>query len=152
MSGHHKKLLKPGTIQNNKFISDIPDKRAKIEASIAFRNNALESIKRTNYQNEHDRLTGLVDLNPSLIRAKVSKAKALKNELISKTELLKRNLTVANVASIFKVEKNIKTNNKDKNIIAQRVPLLEKRLNELSTKAKLSLKGTEPHSIYKTNF
>ena len=69
MTSHHKKLT-PGSIQSNKFISDIPEKRAKIEASIAFRNNALESNKRTNYQNEYDRLNGLKDLNPSLIRTK----------------------------------------------------------------------------------
>ena len=62
-----KKHLKPGSIQSNKFISDLPEKRQRIEASIAFRNNALESSKRTNYQNEYDRLSGLKDINPSLV-------------------------------------------------------------------------------------
>ena len=37
MTTRHKQNL----TQSNKFISDIPEKQAKIEASISFRNNLL---------------------------------------------------------------------------------------------------------------
>jgi hypothetical protein len=120
-----KKHLKLTSIQSNKFISDLPEKRAKIEASIAFRNNALESAKRTNYQLEYDRLHGLKDLNQSLISAKANKRNKVKDTLGS-------------------VEH-------EQNILAQRVPVIEKRMKELQKKAKLSLKGIEPHYIYKSH-
>ena len=146
MAGHKKLTL--GSI-NNKFISDIPEKRAKIEASIAFRNNALEEIKRTNYQNEYDRLNGLKHLNPSLIRAKTEEGKSIK----SKIDKMKSKpiMTVHDTNNYRTLHKNMNAIPGEKNILAQRVPVLEKRMKELQLKAKLSLKG-EKHSIYKTNF
>ena len=53
-----KKQASPGTVQFNKLIAEIPEKREKIIAQIEFRNNILESQKRINYQNEFDRLQG----------------------------------------------------------------------------------------------
>jgi L-2-hydroxyglutarate oxidase LhgO len=145
-----KKHLKPGSIQSNKLISDLPEKRAKIEASIAFRNNALESSKRTNYQNEYDRIHGLKDLNnrliPNLIQAKIIKEKAIKHKL-SNAVNIERGYKL-----VDKLEKQLKSEENERNVLAQRVPVLEKRMKELQTKAKMSLKGNEKHSIYKTNF
>ena len=47
-----------GTVQYNKLIAELPEKREKIKAQIEFRNNILESQKRINYKNEFDRLQG----------------------------------------------------------------------------------------------
>ena len=48
----------PGTVQFNKLISELPEKRKKIKGQIEFRNDNLESQQRVNYQNEFDRLQG----------------------------------------------------------------------------------------------
>ena len=53
-----KKQATPGTVQYNKLIAELPEKREKIKAQIEFRNNILESQKRINYKNEFDRLQG----------------------------------------------------------------------------------------------
>ena len=53
-----KKQATPGTVQYNKLIAEVPEKREKIKAQIEFRNNILESQKRINYKNEFDRLQG----------------------------------------------------------------------------------------------
>ena len=55
---YKKKQPIPGSVQFNKLIAEIPEKRKKIKAQIEFRNNILESQKRINYQNEFDRLQG----------------------------------------------------------------------------------------------
>ena len=151
----HKKLTL-GSI-NNKFISDIPEKRAKIEASIAFRNNALESSKRTNYQNEYDRLSGLKDINPSLVREKTMSIKANKIAKVEEIKSIKNKIDKLKVMTAQDRDKyrtllkNVNTP-EPKNIVAERIPVLEKRMKELQTKAKMSIKGNEKHSIYKTNF
>jgi len=158
MASHHapaRKYLTPGTIQSNKFLSDIPEKRAKIEASIAFRNNTLEAQKRVNYQNEYDRMHGLKDLHNSLIRAKVGKEKTINNTIgkVKTNNTDKHQINKPQNLNILKgLEIKLGKVSKEKNIIAQRVPVLEKRMKELKTKTKLSLKGNEQHSIYKTNF
>ena len=54
----YKKKANPGTVQFNKLISELPEKREKIKAQIEFRNDILESQKRVNYKNEFDRLQG----------------------------------------------------------------------------------------------
>ena len=54
----YKKKAIPGTVQFNKLISELPEKREKIKGQIEFRNDILESQKRVNYQNESDRLQG----------------------------------------------------------------------------------------------
>ena len=54
----YKKKATPGTVQFNKFIAELPEKREKIKAQIQFRHDLLESQKRTNYKNEFDRLQG----------------------------------------------------------------------------------------------
>ena len=51
----NKKKATPGTIQFNKLIAEIAEKR-EIQAQVEFRHNLLESQKRVNYQNEFDRL------------------------------------------------------------------------------------------------
>ena len=48
----------PGTVQFNKLIVELPEKREKIKAQVQFRHDLLESQKRVNYQNEFDRLQG----------------------------------------------------------------------------------------------
>jgi hypothetical protein len=53
-----KKQATPGTVQYNKLIAELPEKREKIKAQIEFRNDILESQKRVNYKNEFDRLQG----------------------------------------------------------------------------------------------
>ncbi len=53
-----KKKATPGSIQFNKLIAELPEKREKIQAQVQFRHDLLESQKRVNYQNEFDRLQG----------------------------------------------------------------------------------------------
>ena len=53
-----KKANTPGSIQFNKLIAELPEKREKIKAQVQFRHDILESQKRINYQNEFDRLQG----------------------------------------------------------------------------------------------
>ena len=55
---YKKKQPIPGSIQFNKLIAELPEKREKIKAQIEFRNDILESQKRINYKNEFDRLQG----------------------------------------------------------------------------------------------
>ena len=55
---YKKKQATPGTVQYNKLIAELPEKREKIKAQIEFRNDILESQKRVNYKNEFDRLQG----------------------------------------------------------------------------------------------
>ena len=54
----YKKQATPGSVQFNKLISELPEKREKIKAQVQFRHDLLESQKRVNYQNEFDRLQG----------------------------------------------------------------------------------------------
>ena len=54
----YKKKTNPGTVQFNKLIAELPEKREKIKAQIEFRNNIIEPQKRINYKNEFDRLQG----------------------------------------------------------------------------------------------
>ena len=58
-----KKAITPGTVQYNKLISELPEKREKIKAQVQFRHDLLESQKRVNYQNEFDRLQGAKKLS-----------------------------------------------------------------------------------------
>ena len=53
-----KKQATPGTVQYNKLIAELPEKREKVKSQIEFRNNILESQKRINYKNGFDRLQG----------------------------------------------------------------------------------------------
>ena len=53
-----KKQASPGSVQFNKLIAELPEKRKKIKAQVQFRHDLLESQKRVNYQNEFDRLQG----------------------------------------------------------------------------------------------
>ena len=54
----YKKKATPGTVQFNKLIAELPEKREKIKAQVQFRHDLLESQKRINYQNEFDRIQG----------------------------------------------------------------------------------------------
>ena len=58
----YKKKAIPGSIQFNKLIAELPEKREKIKAQVQFRHDLLESQKRVNYQNEFDRLQGAKEL------------------------------------------------------------------------------------------
>ena len=53
-----KKQANPGSVQFNKLIAELTEKREKIKAQVQFRHDLLESQKRVNYQNEFDRLQG----------------------------------------------------------------------------------------------
>ena len=53
-----KKKAIPGTVQINKLIAELPEKRKKIKGQIGFRHDLSESQKRVNYHNEFDRLQG----------------------------------------------------------------------------------------------
>jgi hypothetical protein len=53
-----KKQATPGTVQFNKLIAELPEKRENIKAQIEFRHDLLETQKRVNYKNEFDRLQG----------------------------------------------------------------------------------------------
>ena len=53
-----KKQSTPGSVQYNKLIAELPEKREKIKALVQFRHDLLESQKRVNYKNEFDRLQG----------------------------------------------------------------------------------------------
>ena len=46
------------TVQYNKLVAELPEKREKIKAQIEFRHELIESQKRINYKNEFDRLQG----------------------------------------------------------------------------------------------
>ena len=59
----YKKKVLPGSIQFNKLIAELPEKREKIKAQVQFRHDILESQKRVNYQNEFDRLQGAKKLS-----------------------------------------------------------------------------------------
>ena len=59
----NKKKATPGSIQFNKLIAELPEKREKIKAQVQFRHDLLESQKRVNYQNEFDRLQGAKKLS-----------------------------------------------------------------------------------------
>ena len=64
----NKKKLHLGSTQANKLIARILEKREKIKTQVQFRHYILESQKRSNYQNEFDRLQGakrLTALNPN---------------------------------------------------------------------------------------
>ena len=52
-----KQQATPGTVQFNKLIAELPEKREKIKAQVQFRHDLLES-QRVNYNNEFDRLHG----------------------------------------------------------------------------------------------
>ena len=54
----YKKTATPGSIQFNKLIDQLHEKREKIKTQMGFKNDLLESEKRINYKNEFDRLQG----------------------------------------------------------------------------------------------
>ena len=54
----NKRKAIPGTVQFNKLIAELPEKREKIKAQVQFRHDILVSQKRINYQNEFDRIQG----------------------------------------------------------------------------------------------
>ena len=74
-----KKQANPGTVQFNKLISELPEKREKIKAQIEFRHELLESQKRVNYKNEFDRLQGAKKL-PGLDAKTKSRMKELQKK------------------------------------------------------------------------
>ena len=55
---YKKKQPIPGSVQLNKLIAELPEKREKIKAQIEFRNNIIEPQKRINCTSEFDRLQG----------------------------------------------------------------------------------------------
>ena len=55
---YKKKQAIPGTVQFNKLIAELPEKREKIKAQVQFRHDLLESQKIITYKNEFDRLQG----------------------------------------------------------------------------------------------
>ena len=55
---YQKKQAIPGTVQFNKLIAELLEKRENIKAQVQFTHDLLESQKRVNYKNEFDRLQG----------------------------------------------------------------------------------------------
>ena len=56
---YKRKQATPGTVQFNKLIAELPEKKQEnIKAQVQFRHDLLESQKRVDYQNEFDRLQG----------------------------------------------------------------------------------------------
>ena len=74
----YKKKATPGTVQFNKLIAELPEKREKIKAHIEFRHELLESQKRVNYKNEFDRLQGAKETT------RIGCQRTTKNERITK--------------------------------------------------------------------
>ena len=74
----NKKKPNSASIQANKLIAELPEKREKIKAQVQFRTEILESQKRVNYQNEFDRLQGSKRLTALHPNAK-SRMKGLQN-------------------------------------------------------------------------
>ena len=70
---YKKKQAVPGTVQFNKLIAELPEKREKIKAQIGFRNNILEPQKIINHKNKFDRLQGAKKLIGLDANAKSSK-------------------------------------------------------------------------------
>ena len=73
-----KKQATPGTVQFNKLIAELPEKRENIKSQIQFRHELLESQKRVNYQSEFDRLQGAkklpgLDANTKIKNARITK-------------------------------------------------------------------------------
>ena len=66
----YKKKATPGTVQFNKLIAELTEKREKIKAQVQFRHDLLEAQKRVNYQNEFDRLQGAKKLAGLDVKAK----------------------------------------------------------------------------------
>lgn len=66
----YKKKATPGTVQFNKLIAELPEKRQAIAAQVQFRHDLLESQKRVNYQNEFDRIQGAKKLAGLDVKAK----------------------------------------------------------------------------------
>ena len=66
----YKKKVVPGSVQFNKLIAELPEKREKIKAQVQYRHDLLESQKRVNYQNEFDRLQGAKKLAGLDVKAK----------------------------------------------------------------------------------
>ena len=75
---YKKKQAIPGTVQFNKLIAELPEKRETIKAQIEFRNNILEPQKRIHYKNESDRLQGAKRL-PGLDANTKTRMKELQN-------------------------------------------------------------------------
>ena len=75
----NKKKVTPGTVQYNKLIAELPEKREKIKAQIEFRHELLESQKRVNYKSEFDRLQGAKKL-PGLDANTKSRMKELQTK------------------------------------------------------------------------
>ena len=73
-----KKKATPGTVQFNKWISELPEKQ-KIKAQVQFRHDLLEPQKRINYKNEFDRLQGAKKL-PGLCDKAKSRMKELRRK------------------------------------------------------------------------
>ena len=74
-----KKKANPGTVQFNKSIAELPEKRENIKTQIEFRHDLLESQKRVNYKNESDRLQGAKRL-PGLDANAKSRMKGLQKK------------------------------------------------------------------------
>ena len=74
-----KKQATPGTVQFNKLIAELPEKRENIKAQIGFRHDISESHKRVNYKNGFDRLQGAKKL-PGLDAHAKSRMKELQKK------------------------------------------------------------------------
>ena len=81
----NKKKVTPGSVQYNKLIAELPEKREKIKAQVQFRHDLLESQKRINYKNEFDRLQGakkIIGLDPQ-VKSRMQELKKKANQSLN---------------------------------------------------------------------
>ena len=75
----YKKKTIPGTVQFNKLIAELLEKREKIKAQVQFRHDLSEPKRRINYKNEFDRFQGAKKL-PGLDANTKSRMKELQKK------------------------------------------------------------------------
>ena len=56
-----RRTLNPSSLQVNKLIAELPERRERITASVKYRDDLLKHQQRSNYINEYDRLKGEIE-------------------------------------------------------------------------------------------
>ena len=56
-----RRTLNPSSLQVNKLIAELPERRERITASVKYRHDLLKHQERSNYINEYDRLKGEIE-------------------------------------------------------------------------------------------
>ena len=56
-----RRTLNPSSLQVNKLIAELPERRERITASVKYRDDLVKHQERSNYINEYDRLKGEIE-------------------------------------------------------------------------------------------